>query len=149
MQTSRRPEQHTSPNGARPELLSVRLVAHLTEASLSAALRPVSRSIDASTVKAGLVVDCLEMTGYDAAARSHFVDWNKAYRDRLFAIGIVTRNIMWHVVISSMALASGQKMKAFNSVREAEVWLGREASHPSRSSSDAPEATRARRTSSP
>jgi len=103
------------------------LVAHLTEASLTAALQPISQRLEQSTTRAGLVVDCLQMTGYDAAARALFVDWNKAHRDRLYAIGIVTRNLMWHVVISSMALASGQKMKAFVSVHDAETWLAHQA----------------------
>jgi hypothetical protein len=108
--------------------MRVRLVEHLTESSPTAALSPISRSLEPSGTKAGLIVDCLQMTGYDAAARSLFVEWNKAHLHQLTAIGIVTRHIMWHVVISSMSLASGQKMKAFTSVHEAEVWLARAAS---------------------
>jgi ABC-type transporter Mla MlaB component len=108
-------------------LLAIRLVAHLTEASLSAALLPISQRLEQLGSQAGLVVDCLQMSGYDAAARSLFVEWNRAHRDRLCAIGIVTRKLMWHVVISSMALASGQRMKAFGSVRDAEVWLAHQA----------------------
>lgn len=123
-----RPEQRlSSPNRSGVGLLSIRLVEHLTEASLSAALLPVTQRLEQSASKAGLVVDCLQMSGYDATARSLFVEWNRAHRDRLHAIGIVTRNLMWHVVISSMALASGQKMKAFGSVHDAEVWLAHQA----------------------
>jgi hypothetical protein len=63
------------------------------------------------------------MTGYDAAARSLFVTWNKANRSHFCGIAVVTRNRLWHMVISSMSLASGQKMRPFSSNEEAAVWL--------------------------
>jgi hypothetical protein len=63
------------------------------------------------------------MTGYDAAARSLFVSWNKLNRERFVGIAILTRNRLWHMVISSMSLASSQRMKAFGSAEEATVWL--------------------------
>lgn len=108
-----------------PRTLRLQLIGHLTEDSLTAALEPVITELQHLTGRGGLIVECLTMTGYDAAARSLFVSWNKLNRDRFNGIAILTKNRLWHMVISSMSLASGQKMKAFASVEEANVWLAR------------------------
>ncbi len=104
-------------------VLRLLLTGHLTEDSLTAGLEPVIGELQHGSHRFGLIVDCLTMTGYDAAARSLFVSWNKSNRKRFCGIAILTRNRLWHMVISSMSLASGQRMKAFASQQEASVWL--------------------------
>jgi len=101
------------------------LTGHLTEDSLTDALELVLSELQRVTTHCGLLVDCSMMTGYDPAARSLFVSWNKLNRNRFYGIAIVTKNKLWHMVISSMSLASGQKMKAFASGEEASEWLAR------------------------
>ena len=112
---------------ATTSILRVQLTGHLTEASLTASLEPTASELQQATGRCGMIVDCLLMTGYDSAARSLFVSWHKLNRIHFFAIAIVTKNRLWHMVISSMSLASGQKMKAFDSQQEAEVWLSAQA----------------------
>jgi len=70
-----------------------------------------------------LLVDCLDMTGYDPAARDLFVSWNARNRGHLRAVAIVTRNTLWHLVVGTMALASRQRMRAFDGRAEGVSWL--------------------------
>ena len=67
------------------------------------------------------------MEGYDLAARTAFVEWNKAARDHVGQVAVVTDNSLWRMVVSSMGLATGQSMKAFDSVELATAWIGTEA----------------------
>jgi hypothetical protein len=106
-------------------VVELRLDGQLTVASLAAALKAIQPSIDAAPDRVGLLVNCLEMTGYELAARSEFVEWirrnNRIVRD----VAIVTTNRLWHMVVSAMALASGGTMKACDSIQRATVWLTR------------------------
>ncbi len=111
------------PVPAALRVLGIRLNGHLTEDGLTSALEPVIAELQRVNTRCGLTVDCLAMTGYDAAARSLFVSWNKLNRSRFCGIAILTKNILWHMVIGSMSLASGQKMKGFASKEEATAWL--------------------------
>jgi ABC-type transporter Mla MlaB component len=104
-------------------VLKLRLSGHLTEDSLTSSLAPIDAELKQVNTRCGLEVDCLAMTGYDATARSLFVSWNKANRCHFCGVAIVTKNRLWHMVISSMSLASSQKMSAFASSEEAAVWL--------------------------
>ncbi len=70
-----------------------------------------------------LLIDCRQMSGYDVEARSAFVAWNKRWRSRLHRVAILTENRLWHVLVSAMALASGQEMRAFFGRSDAERWL--------------------------
>ena len=96
---------------------TVQLRGHLTALALESALSAVDASAQA------LLVDALEMTDYDAEARSAFVAWNERVRDRIQRVAIVTDKPIWRMVISAMGVASRQKMRAFGSTREAREWL--------------------------
>ena len=65
-----------------------------------------------------LVVDCLEMTGYDKAARTLFVEWNAAHRDVISQVVVLTDKQLHKMVITAMALASSQNMRVLNSRAE-------------------------------
>lgn len=105
------------------EILRIELEGHLTRASLAAALAPVSVRLEASSEKKALIVDARRMTGYDMAARALFVEWNSQHRKRFRKVAILTDKIAWKMVVSTMALASGQRMKTFLSNPEAEAWF--------------------------
>jgi hypothetical protein len=70
-----------------------------------------------------LLVDCNEMTGYDAEARERFVEWTRAHTDQIHCFAIVTSNTLWHMVISAMSLASRKVMRPFASPIAARTWL--------------------------
>ena len=56
-------------------------------------------------------------------ARERFVEWNRQHRARLRAVAVVTENRMYHMVISAMAMASGQRMKGFATFDAAHAWV--------------------------
>jgi len=95
----------------------VKLEGVLSAARLAQALGAVDMTSDR------MLVDVLEMTDYQPEARELFVDWHKRHRSELSKVAIVTSNGFWRVVVSAMALASGQHMKAFEAPRDAEAWL--------------------------
>jgi hypothetical protein len=101
-------------------IVTVTFVGHLSRDVLDAELGSAKRNIGAG---AGMVVDCLAMSDYDAEARDHFVKWHREHRDRLRGVAVVTEKRLWHMIVSAMALASGQRMKAFDTVDEARAWL--------------------------
>lgn len=104
--------------------LDLVLTGHLTRESLDAGLAPLSERLDkVSGPSHVLVVDARRMTGYDAAARARFVEWNSHYKNRLRRVAILTERVAWKLVVSTMALASGQHMKAFTGHAEADAWL--------------------------
>lgn len=70
-----------------------------------------------------ILVNCLNMSNYELAARSSFVTWNARNRAKIDRVAVVTAKTVWHVVVSAMALASGQKMRAFHTLTQAEQWL--------------------------
>ncbi len=95
---------------------------HLTAESLRAALADAERELATHDEKAALLVDVTAMTGYESEARTLFVAWNDAHRDRVVAVAIVTTNSLWVMVIAAMSLASQQKMKSFSTFPLAASW---------------------------
>ncbi|MEE9382309.1 MAG: STAS/SEC14 domain-containing protein [Nannocystaceae bacterium] len=72
-----------------------------------------------------MVVDASEMRGYDRDARAFFIAWNRKHRASVRAVGVVTTNPLWRMIIHAMSLASTQRMKPFNSLEEALDWAER------------------------
>lgn len=97
-------------------IATVELTGHLTEEQLAGALADVPDRARA------VVLDCREMTSYDFDARKAFVDWNSKHRERIRHVAIITENPLWPLVISAMALASKQNMKAFKTPQDARRW---------------------------
>ncbi|HJL16939.1 MAG TPA: STAS/SEC14 domain-containing protein [Sandaracinaceae bacterium LLY-WYZ-13_1] len=95
----------------------VELTGHLTCEALDAALAGVE-----PRPPMVLVVDCRAMTGYDAEARRRFVEWHREHRDRIAAVAVVTEKRLWHMIVSAMSLASGQRMRAFDAMDQARAW---------------------------
>ncbi len=104
-------------------ILEIRLTGHLTAPDLEAAFARLAPRLRAATTTYGLVVDCAEMTGYDAEARERFVEWNRAHHAQIARIAIVTQNRLWHMVISAMSLATSQPMRPFDDRDAARAWL--------------------------
>lgn len=101
-------------------MIVVRLQGHLTEAGLRSALATATAG---AVAPFPVLVDCLEMTSYDVAARHAFVEWNQAHKERVTSVAVVTDRSMWKIVVSAMAIASGQSMRAFDSRDRARAWL--------------------------
>jgi hypothetical protein len=110
--------------------VGVDLVGHLTRDALAAALDRATSSIAQSSQPVALLVDCRQMTGYDVDARALFVSWNSSHRSRIRRVAILTANPVWHMLIAAMAVASGQKMKAFAGPDAAGAWLETEGRRP-------------------
>lgn len=102
-------------------VLMLKLGGFLTRAQLDAELAPVAGQL-AAMGSASLIVDAREMTDYDAGARERFVAWNSDHRRRIRRVAIVTDKTLWHMVITAMALASRQTMRAFSSLEAARAW---------------------------
>ncbi|HSQ66738.1 MAG TPA: STAS/SEC14 domain-containing protein [Polyangiaceae bacterium] len=98
-------------------IATVQLRGNLTALVLESALSAVDSSATA------VLVDALEMTDYDAEARTAFVAWNERTRDRIQRVAVVTEKPLWRMVISAMGVASRQKMRAFASTSDARDWL--------------------------
>lgn len=98
-----------------------RLEGHLSHAQLEQALAEIAERLRASE-RAPVLLDCSAMTGYDLDARHAFVEWNKQWKAHVTRVAIVTRNRLYHVVIATMSLASGQAMKGFAEYDEALAW---------------------------
>src|SRR3954449_2931193 len=98
------------------------LVGHLTETSLAAALVPVTGRLAEEPMRIALLINALQVTGYDLSCRHVFTEWNKLHKARISRVAIVTEKLMWRAVIAGRALASGQTMKAFPSLDEAARW---------------------------
>lgn len=113
---------------AKPVQIHLRLDGHLSEAVLLTELNRADHELLNATQQPVLVVECLTMTGYDSAARSLFVEWNSRQKSKFICVVVVTANKLWHMVVSSMALASSQRMKAFSSLAAAETWIFEQAS---------------------
>lgn len=96
------------------------LQGHLDLANLQGALAEIEGRITPGTK---LIVDCNEMTDYDGDARAHFVTWHREHREHIKAVAILTHRPLWHMIVSAMALASGQRMKAFDTREQALEWL--------------------------
>lgn len=96
---------------------TVRLRGVLTEHDLNTALG----AVDPKTT--GLLVDACDMTDYEPAARSLFVEWSRGRRGTLKRIAIVVRVPLWRMVVSAMGIAARLDMRAFETVEQAEAWL--------------------------
>ena len=70
----------------------------------------------------GLVVDALQMSGYDAAAREQFVLWHHARRSRISRVAVLTRRSLWHMVIRAMSFAANVPMQPFQDLDVATAW---------------------------
>lgn len=95
----------------------------LTNSTLQRVFAEIQPALDASVDKVAILVNCLNMSNYELAARSSFVTWNARNRAKIDRVAVVTTKTVWHVVVSAMALASGQKMRAFHTLTQAEQWL--------------------------
>jgi SpoIIAA-like len=111
------------PTQSAAAIVEVVLTGHLTRAKLVQALTPAEAAIAAGSASVALLVDCSAMSGYDTEAREYFVAWNKRSGGRVRRLAVVTERTMWHLVVSGMALASGQLMKAFDGRAAAVLWL--------------------------
>ena len=98
------------------------LIGHLTRVQLQGVLEQMSMGLSTDQ-RRPVLLDCSCMDGYDLDARHAFVEWNKQWREHISRVGIVTDNRVYHLVISAMSLASGQSMKGFAELSEAEAWL--------------------------
>ena len=106
-----------------PRIVEVVLSGHLTLESLRASLDIAEKSVSAADGAAVLLVNCQRMSAYDAAARQYFVDWNRKMQGSIRRLAVVTDRTMWQLVVSVMALASGQAMKGFAEPASAQHWL--------------------------
>jgi len=104
-------------------LLEVEFVGHLTVQALDHDLAPLEVQMSLPGPRFGLLVDCRRMTGYDGEARAAFIHWNRTQRERVDRVAVVTTNLLWHMVVSAISLASAQKMKAFGDTSGARAWL--------------------------
>ena len=102
--------------------IHLHLVGHLSESGLRDTLSSVQVSIDTADKRVQLVFDCLNMSGYDLAARVAFVEWNARNKERVSAVAVVTQNSLWRVVVATMALVSRQTIKAFATIADADAW---------------------------
>lgn len=112
-----------SDSGARPQLEPIvgKLEGHLTRVELERVLGEIAEELQRREI-APVLIDCSTMDGYDLDARHAFVDWNKRWKSRVTRVAIVTSNRLYHVVIATMSLASGQAMKGFAEHEDALVW---------------------------
>ena len=104
------------------DAISLPLRGHISERSLLDAFQSIQHLIDQSVSQIEVIVDCREMDGYDLAARGAFVDWNKLNKRKVSAVAVVTTNKLWHVVVATMAMMSGQTLRAFGTTAEAQQW---------------------------
>ncbi len=102
--------------------LEVALMGHLSRLQLVEALARIEPAL-VGVRQRRVLVDCRSMTGYERAARDYFAEWHARYRTQIASVAIVTERVMWHLVVSGMALASGVHMKAFSDRGSAVRWL--------------------------
>ncbi len=111
-------------------LVQVQLEGHLLESDLRDALEGAMKRADSE--RCAMLIDCLAMSSYEMDARHAFVSWQKAHKDRVRAVAIVTKKTLWHMVVSAMGVASGQPMKAFDEPATARAWLIERLESPTR-----------------
>jgi hypothetical protein len=105
-------------------MLRIKMEGHLTLAKMEAYFAPVSRALDAKSPQS-LIINVLEMTTYEVAARDWFVkSWSPKYRPLVNRLALVTNKTTWRMLAAAVALATGQNMKAFASLADAESWVG-------------------------
>lgn len=108
------------------DVVTVAFGQRLTVASLDAALAGLAPRI-AAQQSFSLLVDATVLTGYDADARDSFSKWTRTHRQLVAAVAVVTRNPMYRMVVSAMAVATDQRMAAFAELNEAHAWLSTRA----------------------
>lgn len=106
------------------ELVVIRLRGHLDAKQLSMELERAN-SHRAGSGRFILVVDCLEMEGYDTEARRSFTAWHADSGHDVEMTVVLTDRILWHTMVSAMSVAARKPMRAFKTRADAEVWLGR------------------------
>jgi hypothetical protein len=104
-------------------VVQLRMMAHPTLSDLQQATMRVDGDLSKTSTPVGLLVDCSQMNGYDADARTFFVQWSRTARARLRRMAVVTDRPLWHMVVAGMAFASGQAMRAFGTRASALSWL--------------------------
>jgi hypothetical protein len=107
--------------GTSRQVVEFALERHLTLEALRSALSAAERSMAATP--ADVIVDCSRMESYDVEARAAFVEWNARMRSHIAHLAVLTNRPMWHLVVSGMALASRQRMKAFTHRADALAWF--------------------------
>ena len=76
----------------------------------------------------GLLVDCSALESYDPGARDAFVEWNRDHKGEFAAVAVVTERDTWRMLVSTMSVTSGQRMRAFSEPDEAQTWLSEQIS---------------------
>jgi hypothetical protein len=104
-----------------PAVVVVNLEGHLTEETLSRALRVAEDDLE-RLGRASVVVDATQMTGYATAAREYFVAWHRRCRERVLRVAIVTNKPLWHMVIHAMSFATSVSMQPFSAQVAALEW---------------------------
>lgn len=106
-------------------LIEIRFEGQLTPENLGGRLEAANKDMGryAASPHIDILVDTLGMTGYEGDARNAFVGWFKERKARFRKVGIVSNKLAWHIAINTMALASGVKMKPFDSAAAAKEWL--------------------------
>lgn len=110
---------------AENPIITIALRGELTSDTLRPQLALAEEQMEAVGGQVSLLFDCSSMTGYAPDARSEFVHWNQEHKEKVGAVAIVTDRSLWRMVISAMALASRQDMRAFEEVPEARTWLSK------------------------
>jgi hypothetical protein len=103
-------------------MLRIKMEGHLTLAKMEAYFAPVSQALGERSPQS-LIINVLEMKTYDVAARDWFVkSWSPKYRPLVNRLALVTNKVTWRMLTATVALATGQNMKAFASLADAESW---------------------------
>jgi len=110
-----------------PSVVTLTLQGQLTRDALALELRRAEAELREDS---SMIVDCVAMEDYEPEARVLFVNWHRKHR--LQRVAVITENRLWHMLVSAMSLASGQRMRAFSEVPAAREWLIGQS--PSRSS---------------
>lgn len=105
----------------RVQLRELDFSGHLTVAKLESELGRIHEHGEAGEI--GLLVDCSNMTGYDADARRGFMDWHRSAAAQVQRSAVVTDRRMWQMIVAAMAGASRIPLKAFSTHAEAREWL--------------------------
>ncbi len=103
-------------------VVEITLAEHLTLEKVRLALDEAERTILVAN-QADVLVECRAMVGYDLDARGAFVEWNARMRARIAHLAVLTDRPMWRLVVSGMALASRQNMRAFANRPDALAWF--------------------------
>ena len=109
-------------------ILRVTVSGHLTIAKMEELFAPVSRVLDETGQPHPLIMDVLDMSDYDVAAREWFIKkWSPQYRPRVSKMALITKKTSWRMLTAAVALTTGQRLKAFPSVADAQRWLAERA----------------------